>query len=325
MVGLGSIAGRVAPAIALAEDAELLAVCSRDPEKAAQFARSHGAVRSYSSYDAFLGDPELEAVYIATPNVLHPSQTLVALYAGKHVLVEKPMALTVKEAQQMVEVASRLDRRLGVGFHLRHHPVHRELRRSLAAGEVEEIAYLQALWGSDSIQFPRHLWQMDPRMAGSGSIMGLGVHLIDLLRWLAGREIVEVTAFADGPTDQFPVEFLTMSLLRFDNGLLGQFTSSRRLPNGANSVTVYGTDGRYDGQATLSVETTGQLCLTRGCETTVKQLPLRNAFALEIEAFCRAIREGVAFEASGEDGVRSVDVTVAVLESARSGRAVAVP
>jgi predicted dehydrogenase len=175
IVGLGSIASRVAQAITTVEGSTLGAVCSRDPRKAAAFAQRFGAARSYSAYGDMLADAAVDAVYIATPNSLHAPQTILALEAGKHVLVEKPMALTVADAQRMVEVARHRARHLAVGFHLRKHPVHQEMRRSLAVGEVGEAVFAQALWGSyasDFWQSGRDRWQMNPSLAGAGSIMG---------------------------------------------------------------------------------------------------------------------------------------------------------
>lgn len=322
ILGLGNIAARMATAIGGAENATLVAACSRDAGKAAEFARWHGAARSYSTYEEMLLDPSVAAVYLSTPNALHASQTISALEAGKHVLVEKPMALTVEDAERMVETARRKGLALGVGFHLRHHPVHVEIRRLLESGELGEVIAANAIWGYYSPNFPRDRWQMNPEMAGAGSIMGIGVHLIDLLHWLIGRKVTQVTAFTDGPSEQYPVEFVTSALLRFEGAALAGFTSSRRLPNSSNSIAVYCNRGRVEGQSTLGMDPAGQLCLVRGNETTIRQLPLRDLYTQEVEAFCRAIDQGTEFHASGEDGVRSVALTVAILDSARTCRAV---
>lgn len=324
IVGLGGIARLMAGAIARAENAKLAAVCGRDPAKAASFATSYGAERSYASDDALLDDPNVEVVYIATPNALHASLALDALRAGKHVLVEKPMALTVDDAQEMMAAAYAARRVLGVGFHLRHHVVHQEMKRRIASGEVGDLIFGTALWGSYSpgLARQRDRWQMQPALAGAGSIMGLGVHEIDLLRWLLGQEVIEVVALTDGPNEDYPVEFLTAATLRFDRGAIAQLVSSRRIPNGANSVTIYGTKERLDGEETLGMTSTGQLRVTRGAETVTNRLPLRDAYLSEVEAFSRAIESGDRFAADAEDGVRSVAITTAIIEAARTGRAV---
>ncbi|MHB1005577.1 MAG: Gfo/Idh/MocA family protein [Chloroflexota bacterium] len=322
IVGLGNIAARMAKAVEAAQGAELIAVCSRDHAKAKTFARQHGAANAYTVYEEMLRDPAVQAVYVSSPNALHASQTVAALQAGKHVLVEKPMALTVAEAEQMAATARSNGRLLGVGFHLRRHPVHAEMRRLLAAGEVGEPIFASAVWGSYTPDYPRDRWQMDPNLAGAGSIMGIGVHLLDLLCWLLGREVEQVAAFADGPSERYPVEFLTAGLLRFRGGAVAEFTSSRRLPNSPNSIVVYCEGGRLEGQSTLGMDPAGRLAIVRGAETLIKHLPLRDLYVEEVEAFCHAAEKGEPFSASGEDGVRSVALTNAVLAAAREGRAV---
>jgi 1,5-anhydro-D-fructose reductase (1,5-anhydro-D-mannitol-forming) len=324
IVGLGGIARLMARAIGQAENASLAAVCSRDPAKAAEFAAAHGAARRVTDYQAMLADPSVDAVYVATPNALHASQTLAALQAGKHVLVEKPMALGVGDARRMVAAARAAGRVLGVGFHLRHHPVHQEIKRRISSGEAGDPIFAVALWGSyaPALAQQRERWQMQPALAGAGSIMGLGVHEIDLLRWLLDQEVVEVAALTDGPSEDYPVEFLTAATLRFERGAIPQLVSSRRLPNGTNGVTIYGTNERLDGEETLGMTPAGQLRITRGAQTTVDRVALGDAYLTEVEAFSRAVEGDGVFAASGDDGVRSVAITAAILEAARTGRSV---
>src|SRR5262245_17774925 len=164
VVGLGNIATRVAAAIDAAHDCFLAAVCSRDPGKAARFAAPFEA-HAYAAFADVLDDPAVGAVYLSTPNALHFEQTMAALQAGKHVLVEKPMALAVSDAQRMERAAGDLGRLLSVGFHLRHHPVHAEIRRRLLAGEVGQVAFAAATFGSNWLEPPVDAWQMDPALA----------------------------------------------------------------------------------------------------------------------------------------------------------------
>ena len=200
------------------------------PRQADAFAAQYGAAEGYDDYDAMLNDPAVDAVYIATPNSLHLEQTLRALGAGVHVLVDKPMALTVAEAETMVEGAKTHGLKLGVGFHLRHHPVHIALKRLIEAGEAGEIIFAEAQHCSNWTGSPRYPWHMDPAMAGAGSMMGRGVHCIDLLRWLVGQEIAEVTALADTPIETDPVETLTVAALKFDGGAFGSSCAADASP-----------------------------------------------------------------------------------------------
>jgi 1,5-anhydro-D-fructose reductase (1,5-anhydro-D-mannitol-forming) len=311
----------VAASVRDAQGCFVAAVCSRDEGKAARFAAPFEA-HHYTAFADLLTDPAVGAVYISSPNALHFVQTLAALEAGKHVLVEKPMALAVSDSQQMASAAREANLRLSVGFHLRHHPVHIEIRRRVLAGEVGQIAFAGASFGSNWADPPTDAWQMDPALAGHGSIAGLGVHLFDLLPWLLGQRIVEVSAFSDGPTATRPVEFLTQAMLRFDGGAYGHVVCSRRLPHAANSLVVYGDKARLDGVRTIGVDAEGHLESVLAAETTRYEPTLTDLYTLEIEAFARALQGADEVGASPADGVRSVAVTEAAAESARTGRSV---
>ena len=189
IAGLGGMGDRFAAALRETPDNELVAVAGRDARRARAFAERHGAGASYDVYEQMLADERVDVVYIATPNALHASQTLLALRAGKHVLVEKPMALSLADARQMAAEARAQSRLLGVGFHLRHHPVHLEMVRRLRSGEAGRPLVVEALWGAGGADIPRDIWQMDPELAGLGSLGGLGVHLVDLLLWIADDEV----------------------------------------------------------------------------------------------------------------------------------------
>lgn len=321
IVGTGGIAARMAAGLQEAEGARLVSVCGRTPERARELAERFG-VDPHGDYTAFLADPQVELVYVATPTDLHAEQTIAALEAGKHVLVEKPMALSVSDARDMAEAAGQAGVRLGVGFHLRCHPVHREMRDLVAEGRVGDVVLAQALWGFYSADWSRDSWKMDPARAGAGSLAGLGVHLLDLVPWLVGREVAEVTAVSDGPNESIPVEFLTAALLRFEGGALGEVISSRRLHGTDDDVTLYCEGGRLRGRGTATTEAVGSLEVRTGGEEDVREPQVRDLYALEAEACSAAVREGRDFPASAEDGVRSVQLTLAVLESAAAGSSV---
>jgi predicted dehydrogenase len=222
-------------------------------------------------------------------------------------------------------VASSLKRGLvlGVGFHLRFHPVHVEMRRLIAEGRIGTPTYAEGLFGSVANIQPGQ-WQVDPALAGHGSLTGLGVHLMDLVPWLLGARIAEVAAISDGPGKERPVETLTTAVVRFQDGAQGVLTSSRRLPNARNAVRVYGSEVLLEGEGTVAVDPAGVLRATSSGETRVHELPLEDHYRLELESFARAVASGEPFGAPGEDGVRSVAVTSAIAEAAATGRTVKV-
>lgn len=321
IIGLGGIATRMASALQEAAGADLVAVCSRSREKAEAASARFGA-RPYDDYNAMLGDPDVELVYVATPPDLHPEQVIVAVEAGKHVLCEKPMALAVADAKAMADAADRSGVKLGLGFHLRLHPVHVAMRELIGSEGIGEPVLAQGMWAFYSADWPRDSWKMDPKRAGSGSIAGVGIHVLDLLRWLVGREVVEVRALSDGFTGEYPVEFLTVALLDFGGGVFGEAVSSRRLRNGDDGITIYCEHARLRGRGLTTTEPVASLELVRDGEIEMRETEVRDLYVLEVEACSAAVRNGTDFPATALDGIRSTELVAAVLESARTGAVV---
>ncbi|MER3397302.1 MAG: fructose reductase [Chloroflexota bacterium] len=314
---------RMAPAINRARNSRLVAVMSRDLDRAKAFAARHGALRAYDSLEAVLADPDVQAVYIASPNHLHAEQTIAAVQAGKHVLCEKPMALTVEDGRRMVEAARAAGVKLGVAFHCRHHPAHRWAREVVGSGGLGEIVYATACWSALALG-PRPEWWSKPEQVGGGAIMGTGVHVLDLLRFVLGREVVEVFAYQDSP----PIEFTDSILLRFDDGSTAHVVCSRKVAYPNNDLNIYGVAGRVRAYDTISTDLKGSLEVVTGAGTTSETFeaedPARALYVGLVEDFARAVLDGGEPAATGEDGLKNIEVTLAVFEANRTGRAVRV-
>lgn len=320
ILGLGSMGNRMAEAIRAADNAVLQVVSSRDLARAEAFAHKHQVPTAVVGVDDLVNRDDIDAVYIATPNALHADQTCRALRARKHVLVEKPMALSVHDAREMVDVSRSSVRLLGIGFHLRYQGTHQRIRQILNDGILGDLAVIRGEWAYYQPNKESYTWQLDPEIAGAGSVMGLGVHLIDLLCNFADAPVVAVTAEADGPGDRWPMEFVTAGLLRFDGDIIASFFCGRRVAYTENSVTVYGTKGRLDSIGSMAMGPAGTLRITD--ERGSRDIPTItvNPFQAEIEAFSSAVTTGESFHASGEDGLRSVEVTEAIIRAARTSR-----
>lgn len=324
MVGTGwHVRDRMAPAAQRAAGTRLVAVCSRDLSRAREYATTFGFERAYDDYSALLEDDQVDVVYLATPNHLHARQTVQAAQAGKHVLVEKPMALSSAEAEAMVEACRRARVKLGVGFHLRHHPAHVEIRRWLREGLLGRPLVLHLAWVRANTR--REGWWQDPSQVGAYVTMARGVHLLDLVTFLTGHHPVEVTAVTDGQRDDRPLEETAVAVLRLPGEAFGVLLASRLLPHADSSLTVFGSEGRAHAAGTLSTDPAGSIEVST--TTQVHQVSYSGAdpYQLQIEAFDRSVIDDTEPSASGEDGLSVVRITQALLESARSGRAVALP
>jgi 1,5-anhydro-D-fructose reductase (1,5-anhydro-D-mannitol-forming) len=323
---------KVVPAMKLAEDTKVDAVYSREMEYAEAFAVKHDIPKAYNSIDDLLHDPEVDAVYIASPNFLHAQYTLKAAEAGKHILVEKPMAVTVAEAVDMVRACRKKGVRLGVGFHLRHHPGHKKARQLIQEKVLGAISMAQAQWCLGTrkvVELPartgRTEWWAKPDLIGGAStLMGTGTHAMDLLHFLIEQPIVEVAAVTDGQTLEQPLEQAAAISLRFAGGAIGTICCGRRMPDTENDAMIYGSHGKIALRGTLGEPQGGKLEVASESVNRSEsyEQDLLALYRLQAEAFHRAIQRDEEFRASGEDGLLVVQVTSAVIESASSGRAV---
>ena len=323
---------KIAPAITAAEGAELVAVYSRDRGRAEAFAEKHGAQAAYDSLNDMLGDARVEAVFIASPNSLHCQHALQSAQAGKHVLAEKPMTTTLEDALAMVRGCREQGVKLGTGYHLRTHPGHLMARRAIAEGALGKVVLAQGQWGfgvrGQGAPPPRtglRQWWDDPEMIGGAStIMGTGVHVVDLLRFLLGQEVTEVTAITDGQTNQQQLEQLATMTLRFDGGTIATVCCGRLMPDSRNDFAVYGSDGRVTGRATLWESRQGRVEVVSETVNRIHTCPSEylGNFIAELQDFHAAIEEDREPAATGVDGLRVVEVTLALIESAQSARTV---
>ncbi len=185
IISTGTIAGKFADATQYVEDAALLAVGSRSPEAADAFGERHGIPHRHASYEDLVGDPDVDAVYVATPHNLHHANTLLALEAGKHVLCEKPLAVNAGEAEEMVATARKKGLFLMEAMWTRFLPAWVDIKARLDSGEFGAIRSLQADFGIELAYDPKHRL-FNPDLAG-GALLDLGIYPLSLSFWLLGK------------------------------------------------------------------------------------------------------------------------------------------
>jgi predicted dehydrogenase len=246
ILGCGDIVRkRVAQAILDEPRSRLHAVCRRDAGKLREFCQAFGVERSFTRDTELLADPAINAVYIATPVHLHLPQTLAAAAAGKHVLVEKPMARTVAECDQMIAACRDHRVKLGVAYYRRFYPAVTRIKELLAAGEIGRPLAISAVTSTSFALGPgaEGYWRVVPEEGGGGALMDIGSHRINLFLDLLG-EIAEVKARTDTLLGNYEAEDCATLLLRFANGAHGMLQCFFGTTCGADDFAILGTRGR---------------------------------------------------------------------------------
>jgi 1,5-anhydro-D-fructose reductase (1,5-anhydro-D-mannitol-forming) len=321
IIGIGKIADvSIAPAIAADEQSTLAAVCSRSLDRAKAFADKHTAASAYDDYPQMLADPDVDVIYVASPNGVHAEQALAALRAGKHVLVDKPLALELDDARAIVAAAAEAQVLLGTGFHLRHKATARAARDTIAAGRLGEVFYAEMNCGAGKGLYPYDTWRADPQLSGGGSLLHQGVHVVDLLAYVCGQPVVEVTAMVDKPA----AEDVFVGSCRLADGVLANISSHSRRAGTRPDWTVFGTAGWLDARGGTSPAPGDSLDLHTDDGTDRLATSPLAAYMAEVVDFSTAVAGGTEPTATGLDGLRAVAVAEALYRSAAERRSVLV-
>lgn len=323
IVGLGRVAGEeIAPALTALDQCRLVSVVSRDRGRARQFADKHGAQSAYDDYADLLYDPDVNAVYIATPNALHAQQALAAAKAGKHVLCDKPLATTTSDARHVVAGCAAAGVQLGVMFQTRNHGGMAQVRDAVAAGEIGPVVVAQLEMGTGRTLLRG--WRTDPALAGVGTMNNLGVHGYDLLRYLLGAEVTQATAFT-GREPGFELETVALALLRFSNGALGYVNVNQAAYGPSADLSIYGTEGHVLGRGVTRMNMSGTLTIRGRSGERSYDVASYDAYRKTLSDFSDAVLRGRGPSPSGLDGLRSAELVEVLAAAARTGQASRLP
>lgn len=324
IIGAGVIADvRMAPAIREAVGSELVAVHARKPEKAEAFAQRHNVPRWYTDWRALLADDAVDAVYIATPPYEHMEQTVAAAQAGKHVLCEKPMAITLEECDRMIAACREADVRLGLCFMMRFHPVHQRIRQLVTEGFLGQPKMAEARITFELADKSPEAFRVQPALGGGGAVMDVGVHCVDTLRFLLGREVEAVAAFSDHDPSVYPSDETTVMALRFQGDVPAAVGVSFGIPfAGRSNVELYGSAGSLFSVDTLGQESSGRFIAVSAEGAREESPPVYNQYVALVDEFITAVQEGREPVPGGADGRQAQAIALAAYESIRTGQVV---
>ena len=308
LVGPGRIAEHsLVPGLAQVPEARLWSVMSRDLGRARDFARRHGAAGGETAHDridTLLADPDLDAVIIATPDKLHAEQTIAAAEAGKHVLVEKPLATDEESGRAMVRTCRDAGVVLAVAYHMRWHAGHRLLHARVGAGEIGAIRQIRAQW---SFKAPdKANWRAMPEVGRWWSLAGVGTHCLDQIRWFmtpAGGAITAQKSSIGRTVWGGPHDEQATITLSFESGAQATLCSSA-LFKAPTRLEIYGSEGFAICEGTLGAHGKGRIELNGEALNYEPADP----YAGEIADFVAAVGEGGEPEVNGEEGLRNVEL-----------------
>ena len=329
IVGTGAIARRAhLPAARRSGTFQVVAVADVDRARAQAVATEFGVPAAYGSLEEMLkSSREIDAVVICTPNHLHAAQAIASLEAGKHVLVEKPMATSLDDARRMVALAKASRRVLMVGFTHRFYEFNRRARKLVSDGAIGTVLSFRVRFAHQGpyIAWPAESgWFLSRTQAGGGALIDMGIHAVDLVRWLTGSEVVEVSAMLANPDPEGEVDRIAHVVLRLQNGALGSIEVGWSSHDGAMGYELYGSEGTlivdYRTPIRLLTPKNGYHGLTGWFQPNV---PAGDPFVDEHRHFVGCIRGGLSPEPDGIAGKAALEVILAAYEAARAGRTVA--
>lgn len=331
VIGCGGIADRrTIPGMMEAENAELIAVMDSNKESSERVKEKYGVKYAFDRAEDLLALDEIEAVYIASPVFCHLEQVTMAAKAKKHILLEKPMGLDVKEAEKINEICKTEGVKLGVGLMMRFAAYHQKLHELIKEGVLGEIVSARAQF---TCWFPEmeNNWRQQKELSGGGALMDLGIHTVDLLRYITDLEVTEVAAMTGNQIFKYNVEDAGSIIMRLSNGAVAYVDSNFNVPDSASvsKFEIYGTNGSVVLYNTLSQDDGGEIEMicadnSRGYDAMqsrgdVKTQDIKvefgNMYTKEIETFSNAILNNEEVFITAQDAIRSQKVIESAYKS----------
>lgn len=321
LVGLGKLSEeQIAPAFRKTKHCRLAALVSATPKKlkdwGAKYKIPETSRYSYEDFDQIADNADIDFVYIVLPNAMHAEYTIRAARAGKHVLCEKPMEVSVRKCEQMIEACRKAKRQLAIAYRLQFEPHHLEMMRMARKEKFGAIKLIEAGFGF-RIGDPKQ-WRLRKEVSGGGALMDVGIYALQAARYISGEEPIEITAF-ETKTDPKKFAEVDESIfwsMKFPSGVMAN-CGCNYVSDDMDRLRVFAEEGWFELEP--AYEYSGLKARTSEGPLTIKQT---DHFATEMDDFAKCILENKPTKVSGEEGLKDVRALMAVYESIRKGRAV---
>ncbi len=243
IIGFGAFAEQaIAPAIKASPNSELVAIQKRSFAAAKEKALAFSIPHAFSTAEDLVAHPDVDAVFIVSANALHYRETLTAAGAGKHVLVEKPIAMNVQEAEEMIAACNRHKVKLMVGHMVRFSPVAQRIKQLIHSGVLGTISFVKSEFFYDA-RLSHRGWLVDPNIAGGGPIFDIGVHCLDTMRFVLDEDVIAVRSLVEPRLSKTTTEVTASLSLRFSKGTLGSIFCSYVSSARRSFIEIIGTEG----------------------------------------------------------------------------------
>lgn len=310
---------RMLPAFAYSEKTQLVGLWRRDQDAARKNCAEHNIAHCFASPEELCASPEVDAVFISSPDAMHRPDTLLALRHGKAVLCEKPVAMNAAEAQEMAAAAKAAGLLYGVAQNFRYNHSLDWIRERIQSGKIGQPQLAHAEFAYPADRAPRK-WIKDPSLACGGPIGDVGVHCIDALRYVLGQEIESISTLANKSQPEDQVEATAMLQMRMTGDVLANVTVSARAPY-RTLIEITGSDGVLIAENGLTVDRPIEMVLRRAGDV-VETATVNNAdgYIRMLDSFADALRNGTPFAATGEDAIHNMAALDAAFLSWKTGQ-----
>lgn len=310
---------RLLPAFAESEKTQLVGMWRRDQAAAKQNCADHKIAHCFASAEELCASPDVDAVFITSPDAMHYSDTLLALRNGKAVLCEKPVAMNATQAREMEQAANAAGVLYGVAQNFRYNRSLEWIREQLQAGKLGTLQFAHAEFDYPADRAPRK-WIKDPALACGGPIGDVGVHCIDALRYVLGEEVESISTLATKSQPQDQVEATAALQMQMTGGILANVTVSARTPY-RTLIEITGSEGILIAENGLTVDRPIEIVLRRGGDV-VETATVNNAdsYTRMLNAFAEAMHGGKPFAATGADAIRNMAAIDAAFRSWKTGQ-----
>jgi predicted dehydrogenase len=322
LVGLGNLSThQIAPALQKTKFCRLAGIVTGTPAKAKKWSAQYNLpaknIYNYDTMEQMADNPDIDVVYVVTPNALHAEHTIKAAKAGKHVLCEKPMEVSSEKCQQMIDACKKAGRQLAIGYRLHFEPNNLECVRLAREKVFGNLKLIQADFGfriGDPTQ-----WRLNRALAGGGPLMDVGIYALQAARYISGEEPVTITA-VESTIDHVKFKEVEESIawqMKFPSGVIASCDSTYNF-GGLNRYQAFAEKGWFQLSPAYSY---GGI---QGKRSDGEQInfPAMDQFAAEMDNFAECILKNQPTTVSGEEGLRDIKIMMAIYEAARSGKTV---